>query len=278
MNQNELKEKVAAVAQTSSAFQKIGAYILDNWSGMCLMTATDVAKKVNISQGSVTRFCNVLGFNGYNEFIRNLKESYFDSLSAPDRLRNIKSHNLNLEQLLENEKNNLSSIPSIIETKDFQSIVTEMIESKKIILLSSRISATLLDVIHYSLCKIRDNVSVVKPGSCEWNKLEINSPEGIFIFVISFPRYHTELVEKVKRLSEIGFELGLLTNSIISPMVPFVKYHIEVPISSTSMFDIYGAPVVLLNYMIMEMANRIPNLEERMNRIETYEKEWNIYY
>lgn len=149
---------------------------------------------------------------------------------------------------------------------------------KKIVLLSARISATLLDQIHYMLSKIRDNVQIVLPGSPEWNNLILEKPEDTFIFTIMFPRYPNILITEIAALHKAGFEIGLMTNSMLSPLIPHSSYYIEVPVSSTSIFDCYGTATVLLNYLVRDIAGQIENLEERLNRLETYEKENDTYY
>lgn len=99
-------------------------------------------------------------------------------------------------------------------------MVKAMAEKKKIVLLSARISATLLPQIHYMLSKIRDNVQMVLPGSPEWNNLVLENREDIFAFTIMLPRYPNVLITEITALYEAGFEIGLMTNSMLCPVIP----------------------------------------------------------
>lgn len=65
---------------------------------------------------------------------------------------------------------------------------------------------------------------------------------------------------------------------MLSPLIPHSSYYIEVPVSAPSIFDCYGTATVLLNYLVRDIAGQIENLEERLNRLETYEKENDTYY
>ena len=217
----------------------------ENWVSVGMLSATEVAKRAGVSQGSVTRFCNELGFAGYSEFSKKWKESIYEPLSAPDRLKNIRGEHADLARMIEVEQENLNRLPEIVSGEAYRKIVKAMTDRKKIVLLSARISATLLDQIHYMLSKIRDpNI----------------------------------LITEIAALHKAGFEIGLMTNSMLSPLIPHSSYYIEVPVSSTSIFDCYGTATVLLNYLVRDIAGQIENLEERLNRLEIYEKENDTYY
>lgn len=274
----EFKNQVARVSHSSNTFHKLGIFMEENWVSVGMLSATEVAKRAGVSQGSVTRFCNELGFAGYSEFSKKWKESIYEPLSAPDRLKNIRGEHADLAHMIEVEQENLNRLPEIVSGEAYRKIVKAMTDRKKIVLLSARISATLLDQIHYMLSKIRDNVQIVLPGSPEWNNLILEKPEDTFIFTIMFPRYPNILITEIAALHKAGFEIGLMTNSMLSPLIPHSSYYIEVPVSSTSIFDCYGTATVLLNYLVRDIAGQIENLEERLNRLETYEKENDTYY
>ena len=243
-----------------------------------LLNATEVAKKAGVSQGSVTRFCNELGFAGYSEFTKKWKANIYEPLSAPDRLKNIRKEHQDLTHMIEEEQENLNRLPEIASGEAYRKMVKAMAEKKKIVLLSARISATLLPQIHYMLSKIRDNVQMVLPGSPEWNNLVLENPEDVFVFTIMLPRYPNVLITEITALYEAGFEIGLMTNSMLCPVIPCSACHIEVPVSSTSIFDSYGTATVLLNYLVRDIAGQTEKLEERLDRLETYEKENDTYY
>ncbi|MGN1204045.1 MAG: MurR/RpiR family transcriptional regulator [Lachnospiraceae bacterium] len=278
MSQQDFKEQVAITSHTSNTFRKLGKFMEDNWVSIGMLNATEVAKRAGVSQGSVTRFCNQLGFAGYSEFSKRWKESIYEPLTAPDRLKNIREEHADLAQIIEVEQKQLDRLPEIVAGSHYQAIAKQLAHQKKIVLMSARISATLLDEIHYTLSKIRDNVQVVTPQTPEWNNLILEDPADVFIFTIMFPRYPNILIKELKELHEAGFEIGLMTNSMMCPMIPYVKYHIEVPVSSNSIFDSYGTPTVLLNYLIRDIAGQTAGLEERLNRLEAFEKENDVYY
>lgn len=283
ITESMLKNKIAAISHDSNTFQKLGLYVENNWSCIMLMTATEVAKNAKVSQGSVSRFCTSLGYSGFSQFTKLLKQLARGELTGPNRLKNIKnsqkgSSQSDIRNIVESARENLNKVYDIVQQPEFETLIDRLVKSKKIILMAARISATLLDGIYYSLSKIRDNVEIAKPGTREWNLLELNNTEDTFVLVISFPRYARELVEKCEYANRRGFQLGLITDSIISPIAKYAQFHIELPLSIPSIFDLYGTPNVFFNIVVMEVAKRLDGLEERMSRIEEFEQEQDVYY
>ena len=56
--------------------QRIAAYILDHVMEACFLTSTELAMKLEISEASVIRFTRSLGFDGYMDFQKKLRENY----------------------------------------------------------------------------------------------------------------------------------------------------------------------------------------------------------
>lgn len=278
LNEEQLKNKIISISHNSSTFKKLGEFIDKNWNQMIFITATEIANKTMISQGSVSRFFSEVGFKGYSDFINNLKQLARNKSTAPNRLKNIKKNDLDVDKIIKTEQQNLNKLYDVVNKKDFEKLVNALVNYKKIIFLSARISATLLDDIYYSFAKIRNNVSIVTPDTIEWNMITFNDPKDVFIFVVSFPRYPNNLINKVKELKNAGYTIGLVTDSLMSPIIINSDIHIEVPISTISFFDVYSTTMVFFNILIIKVAKNIPGLEDRMNKLETYEKKENIYY
>ena len=70
MQQEALKAKMIEMSGKSKVFDKIGRYIMEQDQQILFMTAEQVARQADASQGSVTRFCNELGCAGCSDFIR----------------------------------------------------------------------------------------------------------------------------------------------------------------------------------------------------------------
>ena len=99
----DMKELLHSAHLTKT--QKIIAeYVLDNASEACFMTSTELAEALQISHSSVMRFTKDLGFSGYTEFQRVIREQYNAYISNHSEASTIPSVKLNqsLEKLSQN--------------------------------------------------------------------------------------------------------------------------------------------------------------------------------
>jgi DNA-binding MurR/RpiR family transcriptional regulator len=153
-----------------------------------------------------------------------------------------------------------------------------LVSDKDLFIISARMSATLIPYMRYILCKMRDSVYEITPDSITWDTINLRNPKKTEIFAIAFPRYPRILVSKIKNLHESGFHISAITNSQLSPIIPFCDNVMDVPITVSSIFDIYSTPMAFINLMLRDAAKKIPSLEERLNRIEKNEEESGAYY
>ena len=76
---NEIKELLKSTKLTKTG-KVIAEFIIDNVEEACFMTSTDIAMKLSVSESSVIRFSRALGFTGFMDFQRNLRNSYKDNV------------------------------------------------------------------------------------------------------------------------------------------------------------------------------------------------------
>lgn len=274
---DKLKQQMFVISQGSAAYEKLAYYIEKNYKHIIFMTASEVAGEAEVSQGSVSRFCSALGYRGYNDFLHNLQQFIREEITAPQRLQ-YTAHNNNLASVINMEHNNLDELEEILSQETYQELVQKIIAAEELVILSSRMSATILPYTSYILNKIRNNVVQVTPDSPLWNTLELRNPEKTLILTIVFPRYPNDLIKKLERLKREGFSIAGITDSIISPVTSLAEPVISVPITTSSIFDIYSTPMLFINLLLRDVANGIEGLDKRINKLEEIEKENNIYY
>lgn len=229
-----IRSNMLKVADQSTTFRKIGSYFEANWEKLLFVSASEVAQKADVSQGSVSRFCAELGYVGFAEFQKSLQQSKHEAFSTVKRVQNLKGISNEVQELLEEEKAGINKLPEVIASKDFESIVNAVISSKRVILISGRMSATIVTLLKYHLQKIRDNVISVTPEDAQWDLMETNSPEDCFVLAITFPRYYAALIRKLEALQKAGYKIGLISDSLLSPAIPYADYHLELPMARKS--------------------------------------------
>ena len=275
-----LLQKMMDIANDSPTYEKLAHYIEKNYLRIIFMTAGELANEANISQGSVSRFCSALGYHGFNDFLRSLQKFVSEEITAPQRLQYISQNKSNnkIRSILNMEHKNLDELEAILCQPGYTQLVEKFVTAPEIVLLSARVSATLLPYTAYILNKIRNNVVPLEPGNPLWDTLHLRNPATTLIFTIAFPRYPTILVNKLQELKQEGFTIAAITDSIVSPVSYLADPVLHVPITISSIFDIYSTPLLFLNFLLRDVAKRIDGLEQRLDRLEAMEAKNHIYY
>lgn len=279
-NLKNLIQKMIDIANDSPTYEKLAHYIEKNYLRIIFMTAGELANEANISQGSVSRFCIALGYHGFNDFLRSLQKFVSEEITAPQRLQYISQNkgNHKTRNILNMEHKNIDELEAILCQPSYAELVQKLVTAQEIVLLSARMSATLLPYTCYILNKIRNHVVQVTPGNPLWDTLHLRAPDATLIFTIVFPRYPNLLVNKLQELKAEGFSIAAITDSIISPISHIAAPIINVPITISSIFDIYSTPMMFLNLLLRDVAKKIDGLEQRLSRLEKTESQNNIYY
>jgi DNA-binding MurR/RpiR family transcriptional regulator len=277
----ELETMLMHVAKESPTYQKIAIYIEKNYLRIIFMTANELAEKMGVSQGSVSRFFIALGYHGYNEFLRKLQRLVSKQLTAPQRLEYSREHlrqDNPLRTILDVEFGNMEELMDIMQGESYEKIVQMVLSEKKLVLVSARMSATILPYVSYILHKMRPDVSVAVPDTPEWEMLELADPERTNILAVAFPRYPNVLIHKCRNLRKKRFSICALTDSRFSPIADAAEACIFVSVTTASLFDIYSTPIAFFNLLLRDVAKQMPGLKERMEKIEELERRDNVYF
>jgi len=274
-----LKEQMATISRASPTYAKMAQYIIDNYLNIIFMTAVEVADAIEISQGSVSRFCSSLGYKGYNDFLSHLQGFVSGALTAPQRLQytSANKHSQN-QNLLAMEHKNIDELLHIMEQQRYKDLIQRLCKAKEVVLISARMSATLMPYMYYILNKMRPNVSLITPESIQWETLSFRNREETEVFSIALPRYPNVLLKKLGELKEAGFCISAITDSIISPLSNLADLLIEVPITRFSIFDIYSTPLLFLNFLLRDIAKELKGVDIRLDQIEKWENLNAIYF
>lgn len=279
----ELQGMLLGISKQSPTYQKIAIYIEKNYMQIVFMTASELAEASRVSQGSVSRFFMHLGYHGYTDFQRNLQQMVSKQMTGPERLKishHVGTHREkgSLQTILDVEIGHMASLSEVMQGEAYEAMVSAVADKKPLVLISSRMSATLLPYAHYMLTKIRTDVSVVETGTNQWDTLELLDPENVHVIAVSFPRYPNALIEKCRAIREKGIPIYGLTDSPLSPLVDVVDKAVCVPVTTASLFDIYSTPLAFLNLMIRDAAERMPDLPERIEKLEEIEHAAGVYF
>ena len=132
----------------------IAEYILKNYDKAAFMTAAKLGDSVGVSESTVVRFANELGFTGYPKLQKALQELIKNKLTTVQRLELSKdfiSDGDTLKGVLKADMENIRATLEKINPYTFEEVLNSIFEAKKIYIIGLRSSTALSEFLGFYL-------------------------------------------------------------------------------------------------------------------------------
>jgi DNA-binding MurR/RpiR family transcriptional regulator len=245
----------------------VAEFILHNPESLAFLSITDIAKDAGVSQATVVRFCNVIGYSGYTHLAREAQQAIQAEFSSSGRFRLVhRMHRDSIkrggaavfERVLGKEMENLINLAKSIRTADFYRCVGMMTAADRMCVIGCMGSTCLAAYTGHMLAKIYPRLDLLHGhGPMTPAIIDKLTPQSL-ILLICFPRYPREAIELGRVAAARGSRLVAITDGPKSPAVPLATLCFYVPVGFASFMDYYAAPVTLINALITEVSERDP--------------------
>jgi len=114
----------------------IAEYILKHYDKAAFMTAAKLGISVGVSESTVVRFANELGFSGYPTLQKSLQELIKTKLTTVQRIElsnSFGNEETTLKGVLKADIENIRATMDKINTRNFEEIVESIFEAKRYI-------------------------------------------------------------------------------------------------------------------------------------------------
>lgn len=282
-NNNLINRIRKNMSKLSKGQKLIANYILDHYEKALYLTAARLGAIVGVSESTVVRFANELGYDGYPKLQEALEELVKSKLTAMQRMEVTTErieHNNVLKSVLQTDADQIRYTIEQADEVVFQEAVTKIIEAKNIYILGVRSCAGLASFLGFYFNIIFENVKLVNTNSVSemFEIIHRISPEDIVIG-ISFPRYSKRVLKALEFSKSRGATVVAVTDSLLSPLVKLADYPLVGRSEMISFVDSLVAPMSILNALIVaislrkkdEIAQNLDNLEKVWTEFEVYD-------
>ncbi len=272
-------ERIRRAAEEAPANQQIAEYLYSHLRDVSFMSSAELARETGVSQASITRFSVAMGFSGFGDFERQLQSIVREEWRAPERTAYLRpALSERTDPLLAQEIANLENMTEILESDAMQRLVDVTASAQQVVLAGARIAGTLLPYAAYCLSKVRGGVVTATPGSLAWENLVTQDPEQVLVIGWVFPRYPRVLLDWMEEARSAGVRVAALTDRWMSPALSIADPAVIVPVSNASLLDSYVGPMFAANYLTRRVAERLPAVRERLERIEERDARQGVYW
>lgn len=237
----------------------LGSYIIQNPSKVVFMTTKELSSACGVSEATVVRFVATMGYDGYANFQDALKDFVNTGLSLPDRadLKGIKEPSIDrLQRGILEELINLKYLYEHVDLEVMNKFVDHLEQYDTVYVTGARLSYTFAYYLGWSLTKVRRGVHIVKGSDSTAMDWLTNAPEKSLVVLSATTRYPNELIALSKVVRRCGHTLLALTDSNISPVIPFAHLSLVVPSKSIPFIGNVSGMLSVIQYMVQELASR----------------------
>lgn len=277
-NQDLMRTIQIKFPRLSKGQKLIAEYILKHYDKAAFMTAAKLGISVGVSESTVVRFANELGFSGYPKLQKALQELIKNKLTTVQRIElanDFISEENALKGVLKADMENIRATLEKINHKTFEDVVQNIFEAKKIYIIGLRSSTALAEFLGFYLNVILDNVKVVAYGMSDIFEQMINVGEGDLVIGIGFPRYATKTIEALSFSQSRKAKVVAITDSLLSPLAAKADYSLIAQSNMASFVDSLVAPLSVINALIIAVGLR--EKEKISNTYSSLENIWEEY-
>lgn len=281
-NKQDLMRTIQVKFPRLSKGQKlIAEYILKHYDKAAFMTAAKLGISVGVSESTVVRFANELGFSGYPKLQKALQELIKNKLTTVQRIElsnDFVSEESALKGVLKSDMENIRATLEKINHKTFEDVINSIFSANKIYIIGLRSSTAIAEFFGFYLNLILDNVKVVGYGVSDIFEQMINVGENDLVIGIGFPRYAARTIESLAFAQSRGAKVVAITDSLLSPLAARADYTLIAQSNMASFVDSLVAPLSVINALIIAVGLREKEkISTTFANLENIWEEYQVY-
>ncbi len=256
----------------------IAQYILNNYDKVAFMTACKLGETVGVSESTVVRFANALGYSGYPKLQAALQELIKNKLTTVQRVEmanDYSDENTILNKILKGDIDNIRETLEEIDGEAFQEAVSRLLKARKIYILGMRTSFVVAQYLGFYLGIILDNVHTVRMDMGDAFEQIVRIGEDDVVIAFSFPRYSKKSFQLVKYAKDKGAKVISITDSLFAPIASVSDNTLIVKSNMASFVDSLVPAMSVANALAVAVGMK--EKEDIKEHFDDLEQMWDKY-
>ena len=272
----------AQYARLSKGQKIIAQYILKNYDKVAFMTACKLGEAVGVSESTVVRFANALGYSGYPKLQEALQELIKNKLTTVQRVEmahdQYSDDSTILNKVLKSDIDNIRDTLDAIDENAFKGAADKILKARKIYILGMRSSFTIAQYLGFYLDIILDNVHIIRMDMGDAFEQVVRVNEDDVLITISFPRYSRKSYQVAKYAKSKGAHIISITDSMFAPVASISDNTLLVKSNMASFVDSLVPALSVANALVISVGMKEKeDIMEYFDDLETIWKEYSVY-
>jgi DNA-binding MurR/RpiR family transcriptional regulator len=254
----KIEERIYEMLPGLPANQKnVAEFFLNNLHMVALLPIRDVARQASVSEASIVRFAQSLGYSGFKELKDELSSTLKDHISPTERyqlaLSGKKTPPDCLHLTAQNVVSNINDTINSIDAGAFSHVVDHIIQARQIHCVGLEISYHFANLFTFLLRLYAYDAHTLSPVYQQFKEqIAYLSPEDL-VLAFSFSPYSRETVEAVAFARERGIGTVAFTDKKVAPIREYTDHCIQIKTDNIMFTNSLGAVSVIINAIITEL-------------------------
>ncbi len=254
---------------------KIVRQLLSNYPAAGLNTVAHLAAAAGVSNPTVVRFANKLGYEGYPEFQAALLGEVQERMSSPLSMLDARKPSMEQENVYQHflgaSIHALESSIQMVPKNDFDAAVEAAADlSVRVHCLGGRFSGFLAGLLWAHMKQLRAETRWINGAQADQVDQLVDLGKRDVLFVYDYRRYQIDTIRFARQAVSQGTRIVLFTDRWLSPIAEFASVTLVAPVETISPYDTMVPAVAQTEALIAALTARLAN--QSRNRIERIEE------
>lgn len=254
---------------------KIVRQLLSNYPAAGLNTVAYLATAAGVSNPTVVRFANTLGYEGYAEFQAALLGEVQERMSSPLSMLDTRKPSVEQENFyqyfLGASIHALESSMQMLPAHDFEASIDVAADlAIRVHCLGGRFSGFLAGLLWSHMKQLRPEVRWINGTHADQVDQLVDLGKRDALFVYDYRRYQIDTIRFARQAAKQGARIVLFTDRWVSPIAEFASVTLMAPVETVSPYDTMVPAVAQTEALIAGLTARLAG--QSRSRIERMEE------
>ncbi len=261
---------------------KIVRQLLSNYPAAGLNTVAHLASAAGVSNPTVVRFANKLGYEGYPQFQSALLGEVQERMSSPLSMLDARKPSPEQENFyqyfLRASIHALESSMQMLPSDDFEAAVDAAADlNLRVHCLGGRFSGFLAGLLWAHMKQLRAETRWINGAQADQVDQLVDLGKRDVLFVYDYRRYQIDTIRFARQAAKQGARIVLFTDRWVSPIAEFASVTLMAPVDTVSPYDTMVPAIAQTEALIAGLTGRLAaHSRTRIERMEDLRRSYGI--
>jgi len=249
------KERLISTAASLPPQQRtIADYLLEHLTSVPFFSVPELARRVGVSEATVVRFAQRLGYPGFSELKMELVEMLRNRLGGGGAdAEEVVADDL-LASVAQLEITNIGRTVESLDRRQFSQIAEDLFAARHVYAFGMGVSAILAELAAYALLQVGVRASCLATNFSSPREQLVGIKSDDLVMAISLPPYSRQSLDILRDARELGVPTVALVDRETAPAATLARRALPVRSDNMMFTNAVAAVTVMINALATEIA------------------------